>query len=54
VRWPGAAHGGLLLAVQGDPLDFLLFHCRDGTFGAVASGVGYGMFCLGCCSSAGS
>jgi predicted metal-binding membrane protein len=31
------------------PLDFLLFHWRDGTFGAVASGMGHGMFCLGCC-----
>jgi hypothetical protein len=31
------------------PLDFLLFHWRDGALGAVASGVGHGAFCLGCC-----
>jgi predicted metal-binding membrane protein len=31
------------------PLDFLLFHWRDGTFGAVVSGMGHGAFCLGCC-----
>jgi predicted metal-binding membrane protein len=31
------------------PLDFLLFHWRDGAFGAVASGIGHGLFCLGCC-----
>ena len=31
------------------PLDFLLFHWRDSAFGAVASGIGHGLFCLGCC-----
>ena len=31
------------------PLDFLLFHWRDGALGAVGSGVGHGFFCLGCC-----
>jgi predicted metal-binding membrane protein len=31
------------------PLDFLLFHWREGNFGAVASGVRHGAFCLGCC-----
>jgi predicted metal-binding membrane protein len=31
------------------PLDFLLFHWREGALGAVASGVGHGVFCLGCC-----
>jgi len=31
------------------PLDFLLFHWRDGALGAVASGIGHGVFCLGCC-----
>src|SRR5260370_14456922 len=31
------------------PLDFLLFHWRDGACGAVASGIGHGFFCLGCC-----
>jgi len=31
------------------PLDFILFHWRDGALGAVGSGVGHGFFCLGCC-----
>lgn len=31
------------------PLDFLLFHWRDGARGAVVSGIGHGLYCLGCC-----
>jgi predicted metal-binding membrane protein len=31
------------------PLDFLLFHWRDGAAGALASGVRHGVFCFGCC-----
>jgi predicted metal-binding membrane protein len=31
------------------PLGFLLFHWRDSAFGTVASGIGHGLFCLGCC-----
>lgn len=31
------------------PLDFLLFHWRDGAWGALASGTRHGLFCLGCC-----
>jgi predicted metal-binding membrane protein len=31
------------------PLDFLLFHWRDGARGAVSSGIGHGLYCLGCC-----
>lgn len=31
------------------PLEFILFHWRDGALGAVASGIGHGSFCLGCC-----
>jgi predicted metal-binding membrane protein len=31
------------------PLDFLLFHWRDGGLGALASGIGHGAYCLGCC-----
>jgi predicted metal-binding membrane protein len=31
------------------PLDFLLFHWRDGSVGALISGIGHGIFCLGCC-----
>jgi predicted metal-binding membrane protein len=31
------------------PLDFILFHWRDDALGAVASGIGHGFFCLGCC-----
>lgn len=31
------------------PLDFLLFHWRDGTLGALLSGAQHGVFCLGCC-----
>src|SRR5579883_2304931 len=31
------------------PLDFLLFHWRDGAFGMLASGARHGLFCLGCC-----
>jgi predicted metal-binding membrane protein len=31
------------------PLDFLLFHWRDGALGAAVSGIGHGVFCLGCC-----
>ena len=31
------------------PLDFILFHWRDDALGAVASRIGHGFFCLGCC-----
>jgi predicted metal-binding membrane protein len=31
------------------PLEFLLFHWRDGPAGAFASGLRHGAFCLGCC-----
>jgi predicted metal-binding membrane protein len=31
------------------PLDFILFHWRDGAVDALASGIGHGFFCLGCC-----
>jgi predicted metal-binding membrane protein len=31
------------------PLEFLLFHFRDGAAGALASGMRHGLFCLGCC-----
>src|SRR5207237_4409220 len=31
------------------PLDFLLFHWREGGLGALASGIGHGACCLGCC-----
>jgi predicted metal-binding membrane protein len=31
------------------PLEFLLFHFRDGARGALASGMRHGVFCLGCC-----
>ncbi|HEY3909803.1 MAG TPA: DUF2182 domain-containing protein [Stellaceae bacterium] len=31
------------------PLDFILFHWREGRLGAVTSGIGHGFFCLGCC-----
>jgi predicted metal-binding membrane protein len=31
------------------PLDFILFHWRDDALGAVASGIGHGFICLGCC-----
>ena len=31
------------------PLDFLLFHWREGAVGALRSGVRHGAFCLGCC-----
>jgi predicted metal-binding membrane protein len=31
------------------PLDFILFHWRDGALGAIGSGVGHGLFCIGCC-----
>jgi predicted metal-binding membrane protein len=31
------------------PLDFLLFHWREGRLGAFFSGLGHGAFCLGCC-----
>lgn len=31
------------------PLDFLLFHWREGSVGALVSGIGHGIFCLGCC-----
>jgi predicted metal-binding membrane protein len=31
------------------PLDFLLFHWREGGFGALISGFGHGAYCLGCC-----
>src|SRR5436305_3466803 len=31
------------------PLDFLLFHWREGGLAALKSGVGHGAYCLGCC-----
>jgi predicted metal-binding membrane protein len=31
------------------PLDFLLYHWREGAWGAAWSGVRHGLFCLGCC-----
>ena len=31
------------------PLDFLLFHWREGGIGALVSGIGHGAYCLGCC-----
>jgi predicted metal-binding membrane protein len=31
------------------PLEFLLFHWRDGAAGAFTSGVRHGAFCFGCC-----
>jgi len=31
------------------PLDFLLFHWREGGLGALTSGIGHGAYCLGCC-----
>jgi predicted metal-binding membrane protein len=31
------------------PLDFLLFHWREGPLGVLLSGLGHGAFCLGCC-----
>jgi len=31
------------------PLDFLMFHWREGTLGALTSGMRHGAFCLGCC-----
>jgi len=31
------------------PLDFLLFHWREGGLGAFTSGLGHGAYCLGCC-----
>jgi predicted metal-binding membrane protein len=31
------------------PLEFLLFHWRDGGAGAFVSGVRHGAFCFGCC-----
>ena len=31
------------------PLDFLLFHWREDGLGALASGLGHGAYCLGCC-----
>ena len=31
------------------PLDFLLFHWREGGLGALVSGIGHGAYCLGCC-----
>jgi predicted metal-binding membrane protein len=31
------------------PLDFLLFHWRQGGLGALVSGIGHGAYCLGCC-----
>ncbi|MBV9965159.1 MAG: DUF2182 domain-containing protein [Alphaproteobacteria bacterium] len=31
------------------PLQFLLFHWRDGRLGALKSGIGHGAYCLGCC-----
>jgi predicted metal-binding membrane protein len=31
------------------PLQFLLFHWREGRLGALKSGIGHGAYCLGCC-----
>lgn len=31
------------------PLDFVLNHWREGMRGALAMGVGHGLYCLGCC-----
>jgi predicted metal-binding membrane protein len=31
------------------PLDFLLFHWREGGIGALVSGIDHGAYCLGCC-----
>ena len=31
------------------PLDFLLFHWHEGGLSALASGIGHGAYCLGCC-----
>jgi predicted metal-binding membrane protein len=31
------------------PLQFLLFHWREGRLGALTSGIGHGAYCLGCC-----
>jgi len=31
------------------PLDFLLFHWRKGTGGALRMGIEHGAYCLGCC-----
>jgi len=31
------------------PMDFLLFHWRQGRVGALVSGIGHGAYCLGCC-----
>lgn len=31
------------------PLDFLLFHWRDGAAGALGMGIEHGLYCLGCC-----
>ncbi|HZS84431.1 MAG TPA: DUF2182 domain-containing protein [Stellaceae bacterium] len=31
------------------PLDFILHHWREGALGALATGMGHGLYCLGCC-----
>jgi predicted metal-binding membrane protein len=31
------------------PIEFLVRHWRNGSFGAVVAGVRHGLFCLGCC-----
>ncbi len=31
------------------PMDLLLVHWREGTWGALVMGLRYGTFCLGCC-----
>lgn len=31
------------------PLEFLMFHWREGTLGSLTAGVRHGVFCLGCC-----
>lgn len=31
------------------PIEFLLFHWREGRIGALQSGLGHGAYCLGCC-----
>ncbi|MGE3784761.1 MAG: DUF2182 domain-containing protein, partial [Alphaproteobacteria bacterium] len=31
------------------PFEFLMFHWRDGTGGALMSGARHGLYCLGCC-----
>lgn len=46
-QWSGLKEA--CLAHCRSPLAFLLNHWRDGAWGAFTSGVGHGLFCLGCC-----